>query len=75
MNIVWILYPYQFWPEGINYIGALSSEDFITFLIPDIKDSSGKKSSDLMCQVVGSFAQEIQTMDKLSGSGNSDAKA
>jgi monoamine oxidase len=64
MNIVWILYPYKFLPEGINYIGALSSEDFTTFLIPDIKDSSGEKSADLMCQVVGSFAQEIQAMDK-----------
>ena len=65
MNIVWLWYPYKFWPSGINYLGVCSKnyKDFSTFLIPHLVDSIGNEQSVLMCQVVGEFGLKIEMLN------------
>jgi polyamine oxidase len=62
MNVVWIWFPYSFWPANVNYLGCVDSTDFSTFLVPQILDSKGQEAAVLMCQCVGELGLRVQTM-------------
>jgi monoamine oxidase len=67
MNLIWLRFPYPFWPKGIHFIGVTretkSYPKFSTFLIPPhLNNSSDPTKAVLMCQVVGPFAYQIETM-------------
>lgn len=67
MNLVWMLFPHQFWPDGFNFFGVArdaqsSAVEFSTFLAPPVCDQHGKRQPVLMCQVVGAMALEIEEL-------------
>lgn len=74
MNLVWLWYPYVFWPEECNFLGVARDRDgddraedntivkFSTFLVPPIFDNFGVRQPVLMCQIVGPYATTIESM-------------
>lgn len=68
MNLVWLWYPYVFWPEGYNFFGVTRSDSetamFTTFLVPALHDQFGVKQPILMAQVFGEFAIRIESMSE-----------
>lgn len=69
MNLVWLWFPYQFWPDDFNFFGlarpTLTTQQetrFTTFLAPRLLDRYGQPQPILMCQVVGPFAEKIELM-------------
>jgi hypothetical protein len=66
MNLVWLWYPHQFWPQDYNFLGVARDDDtpvdFSTFLAPPMCDQNGVPQAVLMCQVVGDFALAIEGM-------------
>lgn len=69
MNIVWLWYPHQFWPEeGVNYLGVLRREmdpdesTFTTFMCAPMFDTTGRKQPVLMCQLVGGYADKVESL-------------
>jgi monoamine oxidase len=69
MNLVWLWFPYKFWPEGYNFFGVARSEDtpatFSTFLVPPMRDQHGEEQAIMMCQVFDEFALAIEDMTDL----------
>jgi len=66
MNLVWVWYPHKFWPEGYNFVGVSRAEGtaptFSTFLTPPMTDQFGNPQAIVMCQTVGQFAQDLESM-------------
>lgn len=76
MNLVWLWFPRKFWGSDCNFIGVARGSGlceseysaqwqpskFSTFLAPPVCDSQGNRQAVLMCQVVGSFAESIESM-------------
>jgi polyamine oxidase len=69
MNIVWLWYPHQFWPNDVNFIGISRGEahtiagcEFSTFLVPHVHNQAGVRQAVLMAQTFGQFADEIERM-------------
>ena len=47
MNLVWIWFPYKFWPDGFNFFGVTREREmetkFSTFLVIPAVDNKGNK--------------------------------
>lgn len=68
MNIIYLWYPYIFWPQEYNFFGITKNINdtkniFNTFLVPYIYDNFGERQPILMCQTFGTFAYEIEHME------------
>lgn len=66
MNLIWVWYPKKFWPEGYNFLGVARPDaqdvTLSTLLLPPMKDQHGQEQAIVMCQTVGQFARDIETM-------------
>lgn len=58
MNLVWLWFPYSFWPKNFNFFGVahgsnetIEDNPFSTFLAPVVLDRFGNPQPILMCQV------------------------
>jgi hypothetical protein len=56
MNIVWLWFPFPFWPKNFNFFGLAKQSNFdeefpfTTILAPPLFDNHGKPQAILMCQ-------------------------